>query len=114
MTPSWKRTSETYKCSQNPSSFFSAKHVSDYQVVINVEDLAATDPDDSLEHGAFMKQQRLDLIKFSLYHEESDVGEVTPNDDDCRYMSCTLMYKFAYPDKLNDWIKEQLAVGKYL
>ena len=78
MAPSWKSTSETYKCSQNPSSFFSAKHVSDCQVVINVEDLAATDPDDSLEHGAFMKQQRLDLIKFTLFHEESDVGEVAP------------------------------------
>ena len=72
MAPSWKRTPKTYKCSQNPSSFFSAKHVSDCQVVINVEDLAATDPDDSLEHGAFMKQQRLDLIKFTLFHEESD------------------------------------------
>ena len=47
-------------------------------MVINVEDLAATDPDDSLEHGAFMKQQRLDLIKFTLFHEESDVGEVAP------------------------------------
>ena len=49
-------------------------------MVIYVEDLAATltDPDNSLEHGAFMKQQRLDLIKFTLFHEESDVGEVTP------------------------------------
>ena len=63
---------------QNPSSFFSAKHVSDCQVVINVEDLAATDPDDSLEHGASMKQQSLDLIKFTVFHEESDVGEVAP------------------------------------
>ena len=71
-------TSETYKFSQNLCSFFSVKHVSDCQVVINVEDLAATDPDDSLEHGAFMKQQRLDLIKFTLFHEESDVGEVAP------------------------------------
>ena len=63
---------------QNPSSFFSAKHVSNCQVVINVEDLAATDPDDSLEHGASMKQQRLDLIKFTVFHEKSDVGEVAP------------------------------------
>ena len=63
---------------QNPSSFLSAKHVSNCQVVINVEDLAATDPDDSLEHGASMKQQRLDLIKFTVFHKESDVGEVTP------------------------------------
>ena len=78
MATKWKSTSVTYKCSQNPSSFFSAKHVSDYQVVINVEDLAATDPDDSLEHGAFMKQQRLDLIKFTVFHEKSDVGEVAP------------------------------------
>ena len=46
--------------------------------MINVEDLAATDPDDSLEHGASMKQQRLDLIKFTVFHEESDVGEVAP------------------------------------
>ena len=73
-----KKDIETYKCSQNPSSFFSAKHVSDCQVVINVEDLAATDPDDSLEHGASMKQQRLDLIKFTVFHEESDGGEVAP------------------------------------
>ena len=72
MAPLWKRTFETYKCSQKPSFFFSAKHVSDCQVVINVEDLAATDPDDSLE------QQRLDLIKFIVFHEESDVGEVAP------------------------------------
>ena len=80
MAPSWKSTSETYKCSQNPStsSFFSAKHASDCQVVINVEDLAATDPDDSLEHGASMKQHRLDLIKFIVFHEESDIGEVAP------------------------------------
>ena len=63
---------------QNPSSFFSAKHVSNCQVVINVEDLAATGPDDSLEHGASMKQQRLDLIKFTVFHEKSDVGEVAP------------------------------------
>ena len=63
---------------QNPSSFFSAKHVSNCQVVINVEDLAATDPDDSLEHGASIKQQRLDLIKFTVFHEKSDVGEVAP------------------------------------
>ena len=47
-------------------------------MVINVEDLAATDPDDSLEHGASMKQQRLDLIKFTVFHEKSDVGEVAP------------------------------------
>ena len=46
--------------------------------MINVEDLAATDPDDSLEHGASMKQQRLDLIKFTVFHEKSDVGEVAP------------------------------------
>ena len=48
--------------------------------MINAEDLAATDPDDSLEHGAFKKQQRLDLIKFTLlnFHEDSDVGEVAP------------------------------------
>ena len=78
MAPSRKRTSETYKCSQNASSFFNAKHVSDCQVVINVEDLAETDADDSLEHGASMKQQRLDLIKFTVFHEKSDVGEVAP------------------------------------
>ena len=80
MAPSWKSTSDTYKCSQNPSSnsFFSAKHVSNCQVVINVEDLAATDTDDSLEHGASMKQQRLDLIKFTVFLEELDVGEVAP------------------------------------
>ena len=46
--------------------------------MINLEDFAATDPDDSLEHGAFMKQQRLDLIKFTLCHVESDVGKVIP------------------------------------
>ena len=54
MAPTWKRTSDTFKCSQNPSSIFSAKHVNDCltQVVINinVEDLAATDHEDSLDH----------------------------------------------------------------
>ena len=42
---------------------------------------------------------------------KSQMLEKSPHDD-CRYMSCT--FKFAYPDKLNDWIEEQLAVGKFL